>query len=208
MSTLEILAGPPKQERPPEQSPEIEVIPYNALADSMADRMLPWMWQKLQEDDLVDLYFPGQSKTGFATMVRVFSGDAQVAMFKITNPVEDTVEETLPGFITWTPIPMGACPIISAGFIFFRKWWGHGLPDKAAKAAFAFWFDKMKVEIVLGFCPSLHRLAIAYNERIGLREVGRIPKAHTYKGKVCDAIEYAITREQWEAKCQQQHYQQ
>ena len=178
----------------------VEVIPYNALGDPLADRLLPWLWQRLQEDDLVDLYFPGQAKTGFATLVRMFSGDANVAFFKVPD-ASDTLDATLPGFITWTSVPMGSCSIISAGFIFFRKHWGHGLPDAAAEAAFKFWFTgKPRIDIVLGFCPALHKMAIAYNERVGLHEIGRIPRAHLYKGRVCDAIEFALTREEWEAK--------
>ena len=210
MSTLAVLAGASEPQEmvvtttvhePAKSTGEIEVIPYNACLDSLADRLLPWLWQKLQTDDLVDLYFPGQTQTGFATLVRMFSGDANVAMFKIAKPASDTLDAMLPGFITWTPIPMGACSIISAGFVFFKQWWGHGLPDAAGAAAFKFWFtQEPRIDIVLGFCPALHRLAIAYNERIGLHEIGRIPKAHLFRGKPCDAIEFAITREEWEAK--------
>jgi RimJ/RimL family protein N-acetyltransferase len=179
------------------------VIPYNALGDPDADKFLPWCWQRLQQDDLVDLYFPGQRDTGFATFVRLFSGDANVAIFKAEGE-GTTWDDRIPGFITWTPMPMGASSCISAGFIFFRKFWGHGATDAAARAAFDLWFDKLKVDVVLGSCPSLHKLAIRYNERIGLRETGRIPKAHLFKGIVCDAILYAMTREEWEAKCHSQ----
>jgi RimJ/RimL family protein N-acetyltransferase len=52
-------------------------------------------------------------------------------------------------------------------------------------------------QTVLGVCPSLHHAAIQYNRRIGLREIGRIPGAHLYKGTPCDAILYALTKEEW-----------
>jgi len=186
---------------PAPASSAVEVIPYNACADPEAKHFLPWCWQKMQDDDLVDLYFPGQRDTGFATFVRMFSGDANVAIFKAGDEsLGNTWEARIPGFITWTPLPMGACNSISAGFIFFRKWWGHGITDEAARAAFTFWFDKLNVDIVLGSCPSLHKLAIRYNERVGLKEIGRIPKGHLYKEKVCDAILYAMTRDAWKER--------
>lgn len=183
----------------------LEVIPYDARADALADRMLPWLWQQMQKDDLVDLYFPGQEQTGFATVVRMLSGDSNVGMFKLKNPADDTIEATLPGFITWTTFPMGASRTIIAGFIFFKRWWGHGVPDEAARVAFNYWFNGSEpIDIVLGSCPSLHKLAIAYNERVGLREIGRIPEAHLYKGRKCDAILYAMTKREWSERCQQQ----
>src|SRR5215471_8817923 len=92
-SLLDTLAGtpiptPPQQVvvKEPAPSRAVEVIPYNALADPDADKFLPWCWQKLQADDLVDYYFPGQRETGFATLVRMFSGDANVALFKVDAP--------------------------------------------------------------------------------------------------------------------------
>src|SRR6266705_1895765 len=66
----------------------VHVIPYNATIDPQADAFLPWMWKRMQQDDLVDYYFPGQKDTGFATFVRLFSGDAQVALFTVDDPAK------------------------------------------------------------------------------------------------------------------------
>jgi len=178
----------------------IEVIPYNALGDPDADKFLPWCWQKLQADDLVDYYFPGQRETGFATLVRMFSGDANVALFKIDAP-GNTWDDRIPGFITWTRSYMGASEVLIAGVIFFKRWWGHRTTDACAREAFKFWFSDPAVDIILGVCPSLHKGIDAFNKRIGFRETGRITGAHLYKGHKCDAVLYEITRDQWEAQC-------
>jgi len=61
----------------------VRVVPYNALADPQADTFLAWMWKRMQEDDLFDYYFPGQKDTGFGAFVRLFSGDANVALIVI-----------------------------------------------------------------------------------------------------------------------------
>ncbi len=210
LSLIDILAGVEETATPPQvvvtdvvQAPapssSVEVIPYNACGDSQAKHFLPWIWQKMQDDDLVDYYFPGQKDTGFATFVRLFSGDAQVALFKTTDESSKLWDDRLPGFITWSASRMGASDVIIAGFIFFRKWWDHHTTDDAARAAFAAWFKaEPKIDVVLGLCPSLHLAAIRYNKRIGLHEIGRIPCAHVFKGEPCDAILYAMTREDWE----------
>jgi RimJ/RimL family protein N-acetyltransferase len=198
-SLLDVLAGA-AADIAPDPSHAVEVIPYNGCHDSQADSFLPWMWKRMQEDDLVDYYFPGQRDTGFATFVRLMSGDAQVALFKITDDSSGKTWDTrIPGFITWTATRMGASDMIIAGFIFFRKWWDHHTTDAAARAAFAGWFAmEPRINCVLGLCPSLHAAAIRYNKRIGLREIGRIPQAHIFKGQPCDAILYGLTRAQWE----------
>lgn len=185
----------------------VEVIPYNALGDPDSDKFLPWLWQRMQQDDLVDLYFPGQESTGFATVVRMFSGDANVAIFKTTDEqAGNTWDARIPGFITWTASGMGASNVIIAGVIFFRKWWDHRTTDEAARSAFKFWFETLqpRADVVLGVCPALHRAIHRYNLRIGFRETGRITGAHLYKHQKCDAVLYEMTREQWEGLCRQQ----
>jgi len=213
-SLLDVLAGTetqavvgsnPRAEAPAScQSVGIEVIPYNACLDPQADSFLPWLWKRMQDDDLVDYYFPGQKDTGFATFVRMFSGDAQVALFKSTDEsLGRTWEDRIPGFITWSPMRMGASDMIIAGVIFFRKWWGHETTDVAAQSAFKFWFSNPDLDVILGVCASLHRAIDAYNKRVGFRETGRITGAHLYKGRKCDAVLYEITRKQWEGLCRQ-----
>jgi len=147
----------------------------------------------------VDYYFPGQRDTGFATFVRLFSGDAQVALFTVDDPAKQW-DNTVAGFITWTPSRMGASEVIIAGFIFFRKFWDGRITTEAGRVAFDHWFKQTEAQVVLGVCPSEHFTAIRYNKRIGLHEIGRIPRAHVYKGKPCDAILYAITREEWKGR--------
>ena len=208
MSTiLDTLAGTNGAVQPSSTTApsSIEVIPYDARLDVQADAFLPWIWHKMQQDDLVDYYFPGQRDTGFATFVRLMSGDAQVALFK-TALDSDQWEDRIAGFISWTPSHLGATEAIIAGFIFFRRWQDHHTTDEAAVAAFNYWFTKTKASVVLGICPSLHHAAMRYNKRVGLKQIGLIPGAHLFKGQVCDAILFAKTREEWqkEQSCQQQ----
>lgn len=177
----------------------VRVVPYDARLDTQADAMLSWMWQRMRDDDLVDYYFPGQKDTGFATFVRLFSGDAQVALF-VTDATTHQWEDTIAGFITWTVQRWGASDVIVAGFIFFRKFWDHHTTDDAATEAFKHWFTETQAQVVLGVCPATHATAMRYNKRIGLHEIGRIPLAHVYKGETCDAVLMAITRDDWTAK--------
>src|ERR1700693_5707576 len=84
----------------------VRIVPYNAVNDTQADAMLPWLWKRMQTDDLVDYYFPGQSATGFSNFVRLFSGDGNVALV-VTDSQSGQWNDTIAGFISWTPSLMG-----------------------------------------------------------------------------------------------------
>ena len=174
---------------------EVSVIPYDARFDPQADAFLSWMWKKMQDDDLVDYYFPGQKETGFATFARLMSGDAKVALLA-TAIDSNQWEDRIAGFITWTPMQVSG-DVIIAGFIFFRKFWDQHVTDAAGAESFKYWFTETNTQVVLGVCPEPHKAAIRYNKRIGLKETGRIPQASTFKGEHCDAILYAITKDEW-----------
>lgn len=207
MLDLEQLAGtrtaessvPPRHQAIEAAAP-VRLVPYDATADREADKLLPWLWQRMQHDDLVDYYFPGQQQTGFSDFTQLMSGAGKVALF-ITDDKSGQWSKTIAGFITWQPMAMGMSNAIVAGFIFFREFWDGRLTMEAARLAFEHWFTTYPTNMVLGVCPSLHRAAMIYNKRIGLHESGRLPNAHLYKGTVCDAVLYSMTREQWEASC-------
>lgn len=209
-SMLDTLTGTTPPAPPPAMEPKakdivlpskgnVRIVPYNATLDQQADAFLSWMWKRLQKDDLVEYYWPGQKETGFATFVRMMSGDAQVGLV-VTDSKSGQWEDTIAGFITWTPSRMGMSEVIIAGFIFFREFWNHHTTDNAGVAAFRYWFTETPTEVILGVCPSTHVVALRYNKRIGLHEVGRIPKAHICKGAQCDAVLVAITKDEWKAR--------
>jgi RimJ/RimL family protein N-acetyltransferase len=193
------VAAAPKPATTPRDTEGIIVLPYNARFDEHADAFLPWMWKRMQEDDLVDYYFPGQKSTGFAAFVGLMSGGASVAL--VLHPDETAKwEDRVLGFVSWTDAQMGASNMIIAGFIFFRKFWDVQTTGLAGEKVFKYWFTDTPAEIVLGVCPALHHTAMRYNKRVGLHEIGRIPLAHLFKGEVCDAVLFALRKDEWLAK--------
>lgn len=177
--------------------PAPEVIRYDARTDPQAEDFLAWLWKRMKADDLVDLYFPGQSDTGFTSLVEMFSKPTGAALFKLNND-SDQWNERIPGFITWSVAQFGNAPVLIAGFIFFKDFWDGHTTTACGRAAFDFWFRETKAEIVLGLCPSLHIVAQRYNKRVGLREMMRLPNCALFKGAECDAIVYGISRADWQ----------
>ncbi len=213
-STLDILAGTAattetstraevKAIPAPDQpltSGNVTIIPYNAMYDPQASDFLRWMWSRMQEDDLVEYYFPGQKETGFAAFVRMMSGDAQVGL-GVTNTTSDQWKDKVAGFISWTPLKLGTSNIAVAGLIFFREFWDHRTTDEAGQLALHYWFvERDDIDSVLGVCPSTHAVIARYNKRMGLHECGRLSNAHTFHGEPCDAVLFEITKQEWLTK--------
>lgn len=204
MSLLDTLSGSAPPPPVVAITSGVRIVPYNANFDTQAFAMLPYLWTRMQKDDLVDYYFPGQKDTGFATFVRLMSGDANVALV-VRDDESRQWDKTVCGFISWTTQAMGMSNVVIAGFNFFREFWDHKTTDAAGVAAFNFWFSgDQPAEVVLGSCPASHVVAMRYNKRVGLHETGRIPLAHLFKGERCDAVLFAITREEWRIRCQKQ----
>lgn len=183
---------PQRGPSPSAQSTKVNVVPYSADLDPEASTFLPWLWKRLVDDGTTELYFPGQGKTGFADLVKLFSGDAHVAVILTTEP-----EARMVGYISWSLMPLGTRLVAMAGFMFFREFWGHGLTDHAARASFEYWFSHTPVEIVIGACPATHKLAMRFNQRVGLQHWGTIPGAHVHNGLACDAVLWGITKDYW-----------
>jgi len=202
MSTiLDTLAGSngTAQPQPASSSSTVRLIPYDARADKQAVDFLAWLWRKLQADDLVDYYFPGERETGYAMFVRMLSGDAEVGLVD-TGADSNQWEDRIAGFISWTPLKLGTREMAVAGLIFFKKFWDHRTSYEAGQLALRYWFTQTKVESVLGVCPAPHVLINRYNKRMGLHECGTLKGAHMLHGQVCDATLWEITKDEWLAK--------
>src|SRR5882724_13029091 len=103
---LDTLAGTRAVPAPVAGTQSVFVVPYNARDDKISDLILPALWKQLKEDGIAELYFPGQSETGFADFVELMSGKGtSVALCALPN--ERNEPQTIIGFITWSPMKMG-----------------------------------------------------------------------------------------------------
>ena len=191
---LDTLSGVSSQRE--QKTPNgVTVIPYNALFDKESDKFLPWFWQRLKEDGLVSLYYPGQEDTGFAHFVRMLSGGAQVAII-VAN--DDAKQPGKPiGFVSWEPLALGSKVTASAGFIFLKEFWDHKHSTDAANAIMKYWFTQTDIEVVLGIIASENHLAQRFMKRIGWNLRGTLPGCHLWAGKSCDATIWCITKENY-----------
>lgn len=177
----------------------VKVIPYDASLDTMADKFLPWFWERLKADGLVELYFPGASETGFADFVKLMSSrDTRILL--VTTKDESDQPEKFVGFASWQPMPFGQALAGIAGFIFLKEFWGSGTSVVAAEEIMRYWFEKAKLDVMLGVIAERNKLANGFMERVGWTRMGAVPLLHVYQNEQCPAVFWYITKDEFKAR--------
>ena len=179
----------------------VEVYPYNAHWDSEAWQFLPWMWKKLKDDGLLDLYFPNIAEKSFATFAAMLSGGAQILLVCFVDDETGLATDTI-GFASWTPMLLGLSTVGNAGFIYLRDYWEQSITLAAGHRIEKMWFEEMpqKLDLAVGIIAKDNVLARRYLNRLGWRKSGELPGIQQYAGVQGDGEIWFITRAQYEQR--------
>lgn len=181
----------------------VDVIPYHADNDSMAYQMLPWLWKRLKDDGLLDLYYPDLADKSFPTFVKMLSSPVtRVILVVLRNPEKrDEVKDVI-GFATWEPLRFGPATLGHAGFIFLKKYWDRVTSIEAGWRIMEWWFDRNDepLDVALGLIALTNVLANRYVQRLGWTRMGVLPGCQQYEGKQTDAVQWIMTRAEYESK--------
>ena len=178
----------------------VDVIAYNANSDPHAQAFLPWLWNRLVEDGLVGLYFPGAEQTGFAAFVKLFSSDTNVLLVRKLNDQGEVVDVV--GFATLELMPFGMAMAAHAGFIFTKAYWDHKTSKASADEIVRTWFNwsAPRLDVVIGIIADRNVMARRFLQRIGWKHSGNIPLIHQFAGERSDGSIWFITRDMVEGK--------
>lgn len=208
MSTLDTLAGSlptptSTTSRPPQEKLKgikegeyVDVAPYDAR-DPNADKFLPWFWNKLKSEGLVDLYFPGSAEDGFCDFVKLMSGPTRVVLVVIKSEEKKEIRDVV-GLATWDALSFGVANVGMAGFIFFREFWDRHTTAQAARRIMKLWFDELKLDALIGIVARDNVLANAFMRKVGWTLKCELPRMHVYLGKPSDACLWYVGREEFE----------
>ena len=193
MNLISQLAG----ESTPEVKPQtdVTVVPYNAQLDVNADLMLPWLWNQLKADGLIDLYYPNRKAFGFARFVEMMSGGANVLL--VATQKDGQIDRVM-GFSTWTPMDFGGAKAATAGFIFLKEFWDGHITTNAAHLIMEHWFTVAELEVVIGNVAVDNRLANQFLSRLGWKKLAVVPRLQRYHDRACDANLWLMTKEDFD----------
>lgn len=195
MGVVEQLAGkvPPPPSSSSSQKGEVRVIPYNSKHDPNAHQFLPYLWQKLLDDHLTDLYFPGQGSSGFSDFVSLMSsGSVLLVVVQEDKEIKDVM-----GFATHSLAPLGQSNSAICGFIFLKDYWDGKTTKEAALVIERFWFDQANFDLLIGIVAEHNAKASAFLKKLGWQNTGFIPSAAEFYGQVSNGQLWCLTKEQW-----------
>lgn len=83
------------------------------------------------------------------------------------------------------------------GMIYFREFWGNGLPMEWTEMMLDFAFQEAGIGVVYGCTPTQNPLARRFAKALGMREFGPVPKYCAWRGQPSDAWFFSLTKEEW-----------
>lgn len=194
MSLVSQLAGESMAHGP--KAPNgVVIIPYDARVDANASKMLPWMWERLRDEELLPLYFPLATDGSFSQFIKLMSGGERVLMMVAKS--EDGSPDKVMGFGSWALMPFTSARAGMAGFIFFREFWDTRSTTDAALEGLRYWFEQDSLDVIVGAVAEGNVLANRFLPRLGLTRAGCIPLIHQWEGERCGSVLWAVTREEF-----------
>jgi [ribosomal protein S5]-alanine N-acetyltransferase len=94
----------------------------------------------------------------------------------------------------------GPALVAELGYELDPEWWGRGLATEAARAMVAFGFADLGLQRISAECLVDNTASARVLERLGLRQVRRLPGHRQFKGRLWDGLEYSLTAEEWRAR--------
>ncbi len=87
----------------------------------------------------------------------------------------------------------------SLGYVLSPAYWGQGLMPEAARAALAYGFERMGLELVSVCHYDFNDRSRRVIEKLGFRYEGTLRRAHVRvsDGRVCDELCYSMTKEEY-----------
>jgi RimJ/RimL family protein N-acetyltransferase len=181
----------------------VEVFPYTAHADPQANLFLPWFWNRLKEDGLLNLYFPNDVERSFATFAAMMSGGARILLVALVDEATGLATDTI-GFASWTPMMLGLSMVGNAGFIYLKDFWEQSITLAAGRRIEKMWFEEMepKLDLAVGIIAKNNVLARRYINRLGWKKCGELPGIQQYAGEQADGEIWFVSRSQYESRPQ------
>jgi len=173
------------------------ILPYTPGVGVYTEDALIQLYQRLKKEGLFEIVFHEQPNMPLLQFMNFFSGPNTLLQILSTvkdNQVVDTVGMT---WLTDLSTCSGLMQKAIASFVFFKDYQSPMYTDQLAKIVLEYWFDWLKLDIIIGMTPETNRAALLYAKRIGLKEIGRIPSFTTLSGEIVGGVVTYMTKDQY-----------
>jgi hypothetical protein len=81
------------------------------------------------------------------------------------------------------------------GFVIFREFWGSSYLRNFCKLVLHYWFVALKIDVLYGTVDARNKLALRFDEALGFKVVGHLPKFLIHDDGFHDAIIVVLEKE-------------
>lgn len=180
--------------------PPFMVFPWNPELSGVGETWLMHAFRKLKEQGLYELVFHENPTMSLSQYVNFFSRPNVAVQFCLKTNEQgealDVAGMTWLSEIEQLPTHRRA----TGSFLFFREYWDRKWTIGFASIMFAWWFEELKIDVLVGMTPAANRRAIAYCKRLGMKYQNQLPGYTSFGGKPCDACIAVMTKADYEAR--------
>ncbi len=171
---------------------------YAPKVGTYKEEALMLLYNRLKEQDLWDTVFhesPGMSLLEF---MNFFSNGN--CLLQILCIVDGSTIVDIAGMSWIADITVCQNILTRAvgSFLFFQEYQKPMYTDPFSEMILGYWFEVLKMDLVVGVTPEPNRAALIYVKRAGLKEVGRLPNYTTYKGAIVTGVVTSMTKQEYQ----------
>ena len=161
---------------------EFSLIPY--AEENIPDSVFHWFWNQMVEERLDKVvFYAGGVKNPY---------DFIVLMKYNVLPTFVINSDSKPVALAWLS-DFGNRKAF-AHFCVLKRAWGKS--KEIGLKVLEFWLNELDLNVVLGMTPTRNRMAIAFIKKLGMKVLGDIPMAISYRGNYESATISYITKEE------------
>ena len=177
------------------------LVPYTPdIPGTSSDVCMMEAYRRMHDEGLYEIVFHDNPTLTLGRYMAWFNSPHVLAQF-VYKYNDDASTEDMAGMIWLSNIEQcGNVGRGAASFVVFRDHQDGVTPVAIAKLGLKYWFEGLGVDIVTGTTPILNRAATAFIHRIGMKQIGVIPKYANYRGKVSDALITYVDKDTYSAK--------
>jgi RimJ/RimL family protein N-acetyltransferase len=174
------------------------LMPYDPRVPGLFnEEALIAIYKRLKAEDLWDIVFHEDAGVTLLKFMNFFcEGRALLQILAITD-AKGYIE---PIGVSWVGDITTCAGILTRGigsFLFFKEYQKPMYTDQFSEMILDYWFNALKLDIIVGVTPEPNRAALIYVKRAGFKECGRIPKYTTFKGEAVTGIITSMTKEDY-----------
>jgi hypothetical protein len=145
------------------------------------------LYDRLKHEDLYADVFHDNPNMGFYGFMNFFNSPG--VLLQIISHMENGVVVDIAAMSWIVGIEKYVNRIKSvASFVVFKDYQNPRLTNIMAKLTLGYWFNELKMDIIIGMTPSLNKLAVRFTKRIGFQELFRIPNYTSLRNQICDCV--------------------